>query len=99
MRITESMIRRIIKEEAKRAINEQMGERMDPVTVLEMGMKHIEDVFRGGYDPEDARIEAEDMIDDICSKLKESLHDWLDDYIKDEEMDRAEYDRDMEEDR
>ena len=99
MRITESMIRRIIKEEANRAINEQMDERMDPVTVLEMGMTHIEDAVRGEDDPRAARIEAEGMIDDICSELKESLHDWLDDYIKDNEQDRAEYERDTEYDR
>jgi hypothetical protein len=106
MRITESMIRRIIKEEAKRVIKEgheegghSMGGPKDPVGFLEMHMTHIEDLFRGDYDRDEAMDEASGMIEDLCFDLNNVMHDWLEDYVKDEEQDRAEYDRDMEEDR
>lgn len=102
MRITESMIRRIIKEEAKRVIKESdadVGNRMDPVGLVERYMTDIEDLFVGGYDHDDAMSEASGMIDDLCENLKDSMHDWLMDYLKDKEAGRAEYDRDMEEDR
>lgn len=106
MRITESMIRRIIKEEAKRVIREgheegghSMGGPKDPVGFLEMHMTHIEDLFRGGYDHDDAMDEAEGMIEDLCFDLNNVMHDWLMDYLKDNEQDRAEYERDAEYDR
>jgi hypothetical protein len=99
MRLTESTIRRIIKEESKRALNEQMLERMDPVGLVERYMTDIEGLFKGGYDPDDAKLEASDMIDDLCENLKDSMHNWLMDYVRDEEMSRAEYANDMEGDR
>ena len=103
MRLKESMIRRIIKEEAKRALNENENEEMggpkDPVGFLEMHMTHIEDLFKGGYDHDEAMDEASDMIEDLCFDLNNVMHEWLMDYLKDNEMDRAEYDNDMEDDR
>jgi hypothetical protein len=80
MRITESMIRRIIKEEAKRVINESeadFGNEMDPVGLVERYMIDIEDLFRGDYDRDAAMSEASGMIDDLCENLKYSMHDWL----------------------
>lgn len=108
MRITESTIRRIIKQEAKRVIREGEGERhsdsetmnhYDPVGFLEMHMTHIEDLFKGGYDHDDAMDEAEGMIEDLCFDLNNVMHDWLMDYLKDNEQDRAEHERDAEYDR
>ena len=106
MRLKESTIRRIIKEEAKRVIREgheegghSMGGPKDPVGFLEMHMTHIEDLFKGGYDPDDAMDEASGMIDDLCFDLNNVMHEWLMDYLKDDEMDRAEYANDMEDDR
>lgn len=102
MRLTESTIRRIIKEEAKRVIKESdadVGNKMDPVGLVERYMTDIEDLFKGGYDPDDAKLEASDMIDDLCENLKDSMHSWLMDYVRDEEMSRAEYANDMEGDR
>jgi hypothetical protein len=106
MRLNESTIRRIIKEEAKRVIREgheegghSMGGPKDPVGFLEMHMTHIEDLFKGGYDPDDAMDEASGMIDDLCFDLNNVMHEWLMDYLKDNEMDRAEYANDMEDDR
>ena len=104
MKLTESAIRKIIKEEAKRVIREGEGDssdhsKMDPVGFLEMNMTHIEDLFQGGYDHDDAMDEAEEMIEDLCFNMNEVLRNWLMDYLKDNEMDRAEYDNDMEDDR
>ena len=101
MKLTESTIRRIIKQEAKRVLNENedMGGPKDPVGFLEMHMTHIEDLFKGGYDHDDAMDEASDMIEDLCFNLNNVMHEWLMDYLKDNEMDRAEYDNDMEDDR
>ena len=104
MKLTESTIRRIIKQEAKRVIREgegdsSMGGPKDPVGFLEMHMTHIEDLFKGGYDHDDAMDEASGMIEDLCFDLNNVMHEWLMDYIKDEEMDRAEYENDMEYDR
>lgn len=101
MRITESMIRRIIKEESKRIIKEgeaDVGSRMDPVGLVEKYMTHIEDIFTGGYDPEDAKIEASEAIDDLCDELRDSMHNWVMDTLHDAQAGRAEYERDMEED-
>ena len=106
MRLKESTIRRIVKEEAKRVLKESheegghsMGGPKDPVGFLEMHMTHIEDLFKGGYDHDDAMDEASGMIEDLCFDLNNVMHEWLMDYIKDEEMDRAEYEDDMEDDR
>ena len=106
MKLTESTIRRIVKEEAKRVIREgheegghSMGGPKDPTGLVEKYMTHIEDLFVGGYDPDDAMSEAEGMIDDLCEELKDSMHMWLREYLMDNEMDRAEYANDMEDDR
>lgn len=102
MRIAESMIRRIIKEEARRVISESeadVGNRMDPVGLVERYMIDIEDLFVDGYDHESAMSEASGMIDDLCENLKDSMYDWLMDHLNDNRPARAEYDRDMEEDR
>ena len=108
MRLNESTIRRIIKEEAKRAMREGDGDgprtvsaqdEMDPVGFLEMNMTHIEDLFKGGYDHDDAMDEAEGMISDVCFDMENVLRNWLMNYLKDDEMDRAEYANDMEDDR
>jgi hypothetical protein len=106
MKLTESTIRRIIKQEAKRVIREgheegghSMGGPKDPVGFLEMHMTHIEDLFKGGYDHDDAMDEASGMIEDLCFDLNNVMHEWLMDYLKDDEMDRAEYANDMEDDR
>ena len=102
MRITESMIRRIIKEETKRVIKENeadVEDKMDPTGLVEMYMTNIEDLFVGGYDPDDAMSEAEDMIDDLCEELKDSMHMWLRSYLREEQAERGEYERDMAEDR
>jgi hypothetical protein len=109
MRLTESAIRRIINEEAKKVMREGEGsgghehDEMDPVGFLEMSMTHIEDLFKGGYDPDDAHEEAESMIADICFDMENVLRNWLYKYLKDDveddAMDRAEFARDMEEDR
>ena len=106
MRLKESTIRRIVKEEAKRVLKESheegghsMGGPKDPVGFLEMHMTHIEDLFKGGYDHDDAMDEASDMIEDLCFNLNNVMHEWLMDYLKDNEMDRAEYANDMEDDR
>jgi len=102
MRITESMIRRIIKEEAKRVIKESEEEAenlMDPVGLVERYMTDIEDLFMGGYDHDEAMDEANDMIDDLCKNLGGSMRSWLMDYLRDDQMPRAEFEDDMEEDR
>lgn len=102
MRITESMIRRIIKEEAKRVIKESEADaenKMDPVGLVEKYMIDIEDLFKGGYDHDDAMDEAEQMIEDLCFNMNNAMHDWLMDYLKDNDADRAEYEMDAEYDR
>lgn len=102
MRLTESAIRRIIKEEAKRVIkegDEYVGYMKDPVGLVERYMTHIEDLFQGDFDPEDAKIEASGLIDDLCENLKDSMHNWVMDTLHEAQAGRAEYDRDMEEDR
>ena len=107
MRLTESTIRRIIKEEATRVLREGDGSEphdgMDPVGFLEMSMTHIEDLFKGGSDNEEAFEEAESMINDICFDMENVLRNWLYKHVKDEAegdaMDRAEYERDRLEDR
>jgi hypothetical protein len=76
-----------------------MGGPKDPVGFLEMHMTHIEDLFKGGYDHDEAMDEASDMIEDLCFDLNNVMHEWLMDYLKDNEMDRAEYANDMEDDR
>jgi len=96
------MIRRIIKEETKRVIKENeadVEDKMDPTGLVEMYMTHIEDLFVGGYDPDDAMSEAERMIDDLCEELKDSMHMWLRSYLREEQAARGEYKRDMAEDR
>lgn len=109
MKLTESAIRRIINEEAKRVLREGEGfgdhaqDEMDPVGFLEMSMTHIEDLFKGGSDNEAAFEEAESMINDICFDMENVLRNWLYKHVKDDveddAMDRAEFARDMEEDR
>ena len=123
MRLNESTIRRIIKEEAKRVMREgsfpeeveevegvygeeppseqhdEPSSKMDPTGLVEKYMTHIEDLFVGGYDPDDAMSEAEGMIDDLCEELKDSMHMWLRSYLREEQVARGEYERDMEEDR
>jgi len=120
MRISESMIRRIIKEEAQRAMSEgsfpeeieavygkepssemrdESSSKMDPAGLVEMYMTHIEDLFTGGSDPDDAMSEAEGLIDDLCEELKDSMHMWLRSYIREEQSARGEYESDMAEDR
>lgn len=101
MRITESMIRKIIKEEAKRVINESeadVGNVMDPVGLVERYMTDIEDLFMGGYDHDEAMDEASGMIDDLCKNLRGSMRSWLMDYLRDDQMPQAEFEDDMEED-
>ena len=114
MRINESMIRRIIKEEAKRALNENENEEMggprDPVYelrgymadleeymgVLDRYMLDIEDLFKGGYDHDNAMEEAEGMVADAIERmpkapqLEESFRDWLYDYLKETNQDEDE---------
>ena len=124
MRLKESVIRRIIKEEAKRVMREgafpeeveavygkpppemedefsssHSSNSMDPTGLVEKYMTEIEDLFVGGYDPDDAMSEAEGMIDDLCEELKDSMHMWLRSYLREEQVTRGEYERDMEEDR
>jgi hypothetical protein len=127
MKLTESKIRRIINEEAKRVLREgafpeeieavygkpppkmeaefssswspTVTNSMDPVGLLEKYMTDIEDLFKGGYDHDDSMAEAEDMIDDLCENLKDSMHIWLREYLMENEADRGEYERDMAEDR
>ena len=120
MRIKESMIRRIIKEEAKRVLREgsfpeeieavygkepssemrdDSSSKMDPPGLVEMYMTHIEDLFAGGDDPDDAMSEAEGMIDDLCEELKDSMHMWLRSHLGEEQSARGEYESDMAEDR
>ena len=120
MRLNESTIRRIIKEEAKRVMREgsfpeevetvygkeppseqhdEPSSKMDPTGLVEKYMIDIEDLFVGGYDPDDAMSEAESMIDDLCEELKDSMHMWLRSYLREEQLDRAEYERDRLEDR
>jgi hypothetical protein len=111
MRLKESTIRRIIKEEAKRVMREgafpeeveavygeepssemrdESSSKMDPTGLVEMYMTHIEDLFVGGYDPDDAMSEAEGMIDDLCEELKDSMHMWLRSYLREEQATRGE---------
>ena len=71
----------------------------DPVGLVERYMITIEDLFRGDFDPDDAKYEASDLIDDLCKDLRDSMHNWVMDTLNDAQMYRAEYDRDMEEDR
>ena len=102
MRITESTIRRIIKQEAKRVIresDEDVGNKMDPVGLVEKYMTDIEDLFKGGYDHDDAMDEANDMIEDLCFNMNNAMQEWLMDYLKDNHADRAEYEMDAEYDR
>lgn len=104
MRLTESMIRRIIRQETKRALNEGDGmytseSDRDPSAYVREKMDEIKQMFMGGYDPEEAKDDASAAINDLCDDLRDILHDWLDSYLKDEEQDRAEYDDDMEHDR
>lgn len=124
MRLKESVIRRIIKEETKRVMREgafpeeveavygkpppemedefsssHSSNSMDPTGLVEKYMTEIEDLFVGGYDPDDAMSEAEGMIDDLCEELKDSMHMWLRSYLREEQVTRGEYERDMEEDR
>ena len=102
MRLTESAIRRIIKEEATRVIKESeadVGNKMDPVGLVEFYMIHIEDLFKGNRDHDDAMDEAEQMIEDLCFNMNETMHDWLMEYLKDNHADRAEYEMDAEYDR
>jgi hypothetical protein len=127
MRLTESKIRRIINEEAKRALREgafpeeveavygkpppkmetefssswspTVTNSMDPVGLVEKYMTDIEDLFKGGYDHDDAMSEAEGMISDLCENLEDSMHEWLRVTVMENEADRAEQERDMAEDR
>lgn len=108
MRITESTIRRIINQEAKRVLREGEEERHsdsetmnhnDPVGLVERYMTDIEDLFKGGYDHDDAMDEANDMIEDLCFNMNNAMQEWLMDYLKDNEQDRAEYEEDAEYDR
>jgi hypothetical protein len=79
MGLSKSTIRRIIKEESKRVLEESYSESgpSDPVGILEMGMTHIEDLFGGRRDPDEIKDEASGLIEDICDHLKDSLHDWV----------------------
>ena len=107
MRLTESAIRRIIKQEAARVLREsderhsdaETMNHHDPVGFLERHMTLIEDLFRGGYDHDRAMDEAEGIIEDLCFDMNEVMRNWLMDYLKDNEMDRAEYLNDLEDDR
>jgi len=49
--------------------------------------------------PDDAKYEASGLIDDLYEDLRDSMHNWVMDTLNDAQMYRAEYDRDMEEDR
>jgi len=77
----------------------ESSSKMDPTGLVEKYMTNIEDLFVGGYDPDDAMSEAEGMIDDLCEELKDSMHMWLRSYLREEQVARGEYERDMEEDR
>jgi predicted transcriptional regulator len=118
MRLNESTIRRIIKEEAKRVMREGDEDddipEMDAEGIIERYMIDIKDLFKGGYDPDDAMSEAEMMIDDMCEHLRDHMNKQTEkfiddtrtksfneimDYLREDQMDRSEYERDMEEDR
>ena len=113
MKLTESAIRKIIKEEAKRALNENDMDstaKRDPVYelrgymadleeymgVLDRYMLDIEDLFKGGYDHDNAMEEAEGMVADAIERmpkapqLEESFRDWLYDYLKETNQDEDE---------
>jgi len=62
MRLTESAIRRIIKEEAKRVIKESdeyVGNMKDPVDLVKKYMINIEDLFKGDFDPRRREVRGE----------------------------------------
>jgi len=119
MRLKESMIRRIIKEEASRALREaafppeavfdrgvsppEMDDddlpEMDAEGIRERYMIDIRDLFRGGYDPDDAKSEAAEMIDDMCDHLRRHMDEKTKAYIMNvreaAEQEMEEYLRDM----
>ena len=106
MRITESQLRKIVRQEAGRLVNRNLRENLDgavpggdPASFVKEKMKEIEGLFVGGYDPDDAMSDAEMIIEDLCFDLNNMMHDWLMDYLKDDQAARAEYDRDMMDDR
>jgi hypothetical protein len=89
MRFTESMIRRIIKEEATRALREgafppklddDLPE-MDAEGIRERYMIDIMDLFRGFFDPDSAKSEATEMIDDMCDHLRRHMNEKTEAYI------------------
>jgi hypothetical protein len=106
MRLTESSIRRIINQEAKRVLREsderhsdsETMNHHDPVGFLERHMTLIEDLFQGGYDHDRAMDEAEGIIEDLCFDLNNVMHDWLMDHLRGDEMDHDEPDADDMED-
>ena len=119
MRLKESMIRRIIKEEATRVLREgafppeavfdrgvsppEMDDddlpEMDAEGIRERYMIDIRDLFRGGYDPDDAKSEAAEMIDDMCDHLRRHMDEKTRSYImnvrEEAEQEMEEYLRDM----
>lgn len=106
MRITESQLRQIVRQEAARLVNRNLRESMytsasdkDPAAYVKEKMKEIENLFVGGYDPDDAMSDAEQIIEEVCFDLNEMLHSWLMDYLKDEEMAQAEFANDLADDR
>jgi hypothetical protein len=106
MRITESQLRKIVRQEAGRLVNRNLRENLegdvvdgDPASFVKGKMKEIENLFVGGYDPDDAMSDAEMIIEDLCFDLNNMMHDWLMDYLKDEEMVRAEFANDLADDR
>ena len=106
MRITEAHLRKIVRQEAGRLVNRNLRENLDdtapagdPASFVKGKMKEIENLFVGGYDPDDAMSEAEMIIEDLCFDLNNMMHEWLMDYLKDEEMVRAEFANDLADDR
>ena len=106
MRITESQLRKIVRQEAGRLVNRNLRENLDdaapagdPASFVKGKMKEIENLFVGGYDPDDAMSEAEMIIEDLCFDLNNMMHDWLVDYLRDEEMVQAEFANDLADDR
>ena len=106
MRITESQLRKIVRQEAGRLVNRNLREGMyasasdsDPAAYVKEKMDEMKQLFMGGYDPDDAMDSAEAMIEEVCFDMNEILRSWLMDYLKDEEMVQAEFANDLADDR
>lgn len=91
MRLTESRMRQIVRAETRRLMREQSESVSDVVEALENLLEfELPEALKYQQDPEEAYVEAQDMIDSTLEEIREMLFMHVEGMIKDAQVDYAE---------